>query len=404
MTTAPVPDDVAQVKVHAPGVVLAALALGGFAIGTTEFASMSLLPDFAAGLGVDAPTAGHAISAYALGVVVGAPVIAVLAARLPRRIILVALMAVFAVGNLLSALSPSFGWMMAFRFFSGLPHGAYFGVAALVAASVSPPERRAQSVAMVMIGLTVATIVGVPMANVVGQWIGWRWGFVIVAVLAALTATAVYLFAPRDAAHPDASPLRELGALAKGRVWLTLGIGAIGFGGMFCVYTYLASTIDHVTHAAAALPLVLGVFGAGMTVGTLVCAWAADRAQMPAIAGVLLWSAGALALYPVATGSLWTLIPVVFLIGCGGGLGAVLQTRLMDVAGDAQTLAAALNHSAFNFANALGPWLGGLAIAAGWGWTSTGYVGAALALGGFLIWAVAALDVRRERLRLAAAE
>ncbi|WP_231499431.1 MFS transporter [Caulobacter sp. UNC358MFTsu5.1] len=403
MSSNPVPD-VQQVKVHAPGAVLAALALGGFAIGTTEFASMSLLPDFAAGLGVDAPTAGHAISAYALGVVVGAPVIAVLAARLPRRIILVALMAVFAVGNLLSALAPTFGWMMAFRFFSGLPHGAYFGVAALVAASVAPPERRAQSVAMVMIGLTVATIVGVPMANVVGQWIGWRWGFVIVAILAAMTATAVYVFAPRAPADAGASPLRELGALAKGRVWLTLGIGAIGFGGMFCVYTYLASTMREVTHASAALPVVLAVFGAGMTVGTLACAWAADRAQMPAIGGVLLWSAAALALYPMATGTLWTLIPVVFLIGCGGGLGAVLQTRLMDVAGDAQTLAAALNHSAFNFANALGPWLGGLAIAAGMGWTSTGYVGAALALGGFTIWVVAALDVRRERLALAAAE
>ena len=393
-------------KIHAAGLVLAALALGGFAIGTAEFASMSLLPYFAASLGVDAPTAGHAISAYALGVVVGAPVIAVGAARLPRRIILVALMAVFAVGNLLSALSPSFGWLLVFRFLAGLPHGAYFGVAALVAASVAPPERRAQSVAMVMIGLTVATIVGVPMANVVGQWMGWRWGFVIVAVLAAMTATAVYVYAPRDAAHPDASPLRELGALKRGRVWLTLGIGAIGFGGMFCVYTYLASTMAEVTHAApAALPVVLAVFGAGMTVGTLACAWAADRAQILAIGGVLLWSAGALALYPMATGSLWTLMPVVFLIGCGGGLGAVLQTRLMDVAGDAQTLAAAMNHSAFNFANALGPWLGGLAIAAGYGWASTGYVGAALALGGFAIWIVAALDVRTERRRtLAAAE
>jgi len=399
-------ETVPPAKIHAAGLVLAALALGGFAIGTAEFASMSLLPYFAASLGVDAPTAGHAISAYALGVVVGAPVIAVAAARLPRRIILVALMAVFTIGNLLSALSPSFGWMLVFRFLTGLPHGAYFGVAALVAASVAPPERRAQSVAMVMIGLTVATIIGVPMANVVGQWIGWRWGFVIVAALAAMTAVAVYLFAPRAPADAGASPLRELGALGRGRVWLTLGIGAIGFGGMFCVYTYLASTMAEVTHALpAALPVVLAVFGAGMTVGTLVCAWAADRAQMPAIGGVLLWSAAALALYPVATGSLWTLMPVVFLIGCGGGLGAVLQTRLMDVAGDAQTLAAAMNHSAFNFANALGPWLGGLAIAAGYGWTSTGYVGAALALGGFAIWIVAALDVRTERRRtLAAAE
>lgn len=390
-----------------PGLVLAALALGGFAIGTTEFASMSLLPYFAKDLGVDAPTAGHAISAYALGVVVGAPVIAVAAARLPRRVILTVLMAVFAVGNLLSALAPDFGWMIAFRFFSGLPHGAYFGVAALVAASVSPPEKRAQSVAMVMIGLTIATIVGVPMANVVGQWIGWRWGFVIVAVLASLTALSVWIYAPRVAADAKASPLRELSALAKGRVWLTLAIGAIGFGGLFCVYTYLADTLLAVTHASpAVLPVVLAVFGAGMTVGTLVCAWAADRALMPAIGAILLWSAGALALYPLAVGDLRTLLPVVFLIGCGGGLGSALQTRLMDVAGEAQTLAAALNHSAFNTANALGPWLGGLAIAAGYGWASTGWVGVALAMGGFVIWIVAALDARQQqqRLMLAAAE
>ena len=390
-------------KVH-PGLVLAALALGGFSIGTTEFASMSLLPYFARDLGVDAPTAGHTISAYALGVVVGAPIIAVAAARLPRRVILTALMAMFAVGHLLSALAPSFGWMIAFRFLCGLPHGAYFGVAALVAASVSPPEKRAQSVAMVMIGLTVATIVGVPLANVAGQVIGWRWGFVIVAVLAALTATSVWLYAPRVPADADASPLRELSALARGRVWLTLGIGAIGFGGMFCVYTYLADTMLAVTHASpAALPVVLMVFGAGMTVGTLVCAWAADRALMPAIGAILLWSAASLALYPLAVHSLWTLMPVVFLIGCGGGLGAVLQTRLMDVAGEAQTLAAALNHSAFNTANALGPWLGGMAIAAGWGWASTGWVGVALALGGFVIWIVAAVDARQQS-RLALAE
>jgi DHA1 family inner membrane transport protein len=398
MTSDPTTDHASLHRAYPMALVLAALALGGFAIGTTEFASMSLLPYFAKSLGVDAPTAGHAISAYALGVVVGAPVIAVGAARMPRRLILVALMAVFAVGNLLSALSPSFGWMLVFRFFSGLPHGAYFGVAALVAASVAPSERRARAVAMVMIGLTVATIIGVPMANAVGQWIGWRWGFVIVAALAALTAAAVYLFAPRDAAHPDASPLRELGALGKGRVWLTLAIGAIGFGGMFCVYTYLASTLLEVTHATpAALPLVLAVFGAGMTVGTLVCAWAADRALIPAIGGVLLWSAGALALYPAAVHSLWTLIPVVFLIGCGGGLGAVLQMRLMDVAGDAQNLAASLNHVAFNIANALGPWLGGLAITAGLGWASTGWVGCALAFGGLAVWLMAVMSERWRR-------
>ncbi len=195
MTAEPASTQPPSPGVH-PGLVLGALAMGGFAIGTTEFASMSLLPHFAKDLGVDAPTAGHAISAYALGVVVGAPVIAVAAARWPRRIILIVLMAMFAVAHVLSALAPTFGWMIVFRFLSGLPHGAYFGVAALVAASVAPPHKRARAVAMVMIGLTVATIVGVPLANVVGQWIGWRWGFVIVAVLAGLAATAVAIFAP----------------------------------------------------------------------------------------------------------------------------------------------------------------------------------------------------------------
>jgi DHA1 family inner membrane transport protein len=385
--------------------VLFALAMGGFAIGTTEFAAMSLLPYFAPGLGIDEPTAGHVISAYALGVVVGAPVIAVLAAKFDRRALLIGLMLVFAVTNGLSALAPDYGWMLAFRFLSGLPHGAYFGVASLVAASLVPASRRSQAVAYMMLGLTIATIVGVPLANGVGQIVGWRWSFVVVAALATVTAALLYAFAPRSKPLQDASPLRELGAFGRLQVWLTLGIGAIGFGGMFAVYTYLASTLMEVTHAApSSVPIVLSVFGLGMTVGTLVCARMADRALMPTIGGTLLWSAGALALYPYAADSIWTVTPVVFLIGCGGGLGAVLQTRLMDVAGDAQTLAAALNHSAFNAANALGPWLGGLAIAGGHGWTSTGWVGVALALGGLLVWLVSLLEMRSRRDARVAAE
>ncbi len=389
------PADVSPGRAPHLGWVLAALALGGFTIGTTEFASMSLLPYFAADLGVDEPTAGHAISAYALGVVVGAPVLAVAAARLPRRIILVWLMVLFAIGNGLSGLSPTFGWMVVFRFLAGLPHGAYFGVAALVAASLVPVNKRAQAVSMVMIGLTVATIIGVPFATAVGQWIGWRSCFAIVAFLALSTATAVYILAPRAPADANASPLRELGALTRRKVWLTLAIGAIGFGGLFGVYTYLASTLLEVTKVApSTLPLALVVFGLGMTIGTLICARLADWAPMPATAIVLIWSAAWLAIYPFAVHSLWTLMPVIFMIGCGGGLGAMLQTRLMDVAGDAQTLAAAMNHAAFNTANALGPFLAGLAISAGFGWASTGWVGCGLALGGLAVWGIAVLDDR----------
>ena len=220
---------------HGPGLVLFALAVGGFAIGITEFATMSLLPYFAASLGIDAPTAGHVISAYALGVVVGAPLIAVVGARVPRRAMLVLLMGGFALANGLSALAPSYGWMMLFRFLSGLPHGAYFGYAALVATSLVPPHRRTQVVGRIFLGLTFATVVGVPLASWLGQAVGWRWSFVLVAVSGVATAVLIDRYAPRDTPDPHASPLRELGALRRGQVWLTLLIGAIGFGGLFAV-------------------------------------------------------------------------------------------------------------------------------------------------------------------------
>lgn len=381
-----------------PAIVQLSLAMGGFAIGTTEFAAMSLLPYFAAALGVDEPAAGHAISAYALGVVVGAPAITVLAARMARRTLLIALMAVFALANVASAFAPNYETMLVFRFLSGLPHGAYFGVAALVAASLVAPNRRAQAVARMMLGLTVATILGVPLASFIGQTIGWRFGFALVGVLALVTVVLIVIHVPRDAPRRAASPLSELGALANGEVWLTLAIGAIGFGGMFAVYTFLASTLMQVTGAEpVAIPVVFAVFGVGMTAGTLVAAWAADRLLMPSVALILLWSMGALVLYTFVTHDIWLVALAVFLIGSGGGLAIMLQTRLMDVAGEAQTLAASLNHSAFNFANALGPWLAGLAIKAGWGLPATGWVGAALASGGLLIWAVAMIDDRRRR-------
>ena len=381
-----------------PGVVLFALAMGSFAIGTTEFATMSLLPYFARGLGIDEPTAGHVVSAYAMGVVVGAPTIAVLAARLPRKALLLGLMLVFGLANVLSAMAPTYGWLLAFRFLSGLPHGAYFGVAALFGASLVPAERRASAVARIMIGLTVATIIGVPTANWIGQAVGWRIGFVLVGALALLTIALVWVFAPNSPAAAGASPLRELGALKRPQVWLTLGIGAIGFGGIFAVYTYVASTLLEVTHVSAALvPVILCIFGVGATLGTLVCGWAADKAQTLSIVLTLVASVISLALYPFAAHNIWTLGFDIFFVGCSTGLAIILQTRLMDVAGDAQTLAAALNHSAFNFANALGPFLGGLAIAAGWGLTSTGFVGCGLAVGGLIMLGFSLLYSRLSR-------
>lgn len=390
------PDLVAAApRVRHPYIVHATLALGGFAIGTAEFATMSLLPSFAQGLDVSVPTAGHVVSAYALGVVVGAPLLAVVGARLSRRTLLFVLISWFALGNGLSALAPTFGTLLVIRFLTGVPHGAYFGIAALVAAGIVPPARRTAAVGRVMLGLTVATIVGVPLANLLGQWLGWRWGFALVALIALVTAALVQWLVPIDRPEHGASPLRELGALWRGQVWLTLMIGAVGFGSLFAVYTYLASTLQAVTHApAAAVPLVLAVFGVGLTLGNLVVPRFADRALMPTAAGLLAWSAVACAAYAYAAGALWSIILAVTAIGIGGALATVLQSRLMDVAGDAQGLAAALNHSAFNTANALGPWLGGMAIAGGYGWTATGWVGCGLALGGLAICAAAMMVER----------
>ena len=319
-----------------------------------------------------------------------------LGARVARWKLLIGFMALFAVGNALSAMSPTFGWMLAFRFLSGLPHGAYFGVAALVAASVVPLAYRTRAVSTILLGLTIATVIGVPIATGVSHAFGWRWTFAAVSVLAAITMTLVALFAPRDPPHPDASPLRELGALKRKQVWLTLGIGAIGFGGMFAVYAYLASTLTAVTGVGPEMiPWVFVVFGGGMLAGNLIGGWTSDRFGMKAGAGMLIWSVFSLILYFFAAPHLWAVLIVIVLIGAGMGLGSLLQTRLMDVAGDAQTLAAALNHSAFNTANALGPFLGGLAIAAGFGWASTGLVGSALAFGGLIIWAWAMWDAKR---------
>jgi len=378
-------------KPHAPapasaGLVLFALAIGAFAIGTTEFATMSLLPYFAQDLHIDAPTAGHVISAYALGVVVGAPLLTVLAARMARRTLLIALMGVFALFNGLCAFAPSYHALLVLRFLSGLPHGAYFGVGALVAVSLVPHSRRNQAVGRMFLGLTVATIVGVPFANWLGHALTWRWGFGLVSLSGLTTMGLVAWLAPRSPPEPGASPWRELGALKHLQVWLTLATGAVGFGGLFAVYTYLADVLLQVTHVSPdTIPFVLAIFGIGLTLGNILVPWLADRALLPTAGALLLWSAAMTALFPLVAGHLWALSINVFFIAFAGALGTILQTRLMDVAQHAQGLAAALNHSAFNFANALGPLLGGMAIASGHGWTSPGWVGTGLALAGFAI-------------------
>ncbi len=379
------------------GISLLALALGGFAIGTTEFATMGILPEVAGDLGATIPEAGHLISAYALGVVVGAPLLAVLAARMPRKALLLALMSAFTLGNLLSAVAASFPLLVVARFASGLPHGAYFGISAVVAASLVAPERRARAVAGVMLGLTVANIVGVPFSTMVGQALGWRSTYWTVAVVGALAVLAVARVVPRVAAHPGAGMRQELGALGRPQVWLTLLVGAVGFGGFFAVYSYIAPTMTEVAGIpAAGVPVILALFGVGMTAGTIIGGRLADRSLSGTIAGGLTTSTAFLLLFTVTAHHPVTAAVTVVLLGASGStMIPALQTRLMDVAGDAQSLAATMNHSALNLANALGAWLGGLVIAAGLGYTAPAVVGAVLAVAGLLVLTVSLAMERR---------
>ncbi|MCI0915718.1 MFS transporter [Pseudomonas stutzeri] len=363
-----------------------ALAMGGFAIGTGEFAIMGLMPNVAQGLGISEPQVGHVISTYALGVVVGAPLLAILGSRLFRRHLLLLLMSFFALGNFASAVAPDYHSLMVFRFIAGLPHGAYFGVAMLVAASMVPAGQRAKAVSRVLAGLTIAMLIGNPIATWLGQWLSWRWAFGLVGLIALLTVLLVAIFLPLDRNEPRNNPMRELRDFNRKPVWLALAISSIGFAGMFCVFSYLAPTLLEVTGVGEGwIPVGLAAFGLGGIVGNLFGGWLFDKLRFKAIAWLLLWSICVLLVFPFAAHSLWTILPAAFAVGTMVSLSPALQTHLMDVAADAQTLAAASNHSAFNVANALGPWLGGLAISAGLGWTSTGYIGAATGAVGLLV-------------------
>jgi DHA1 family inner membrane transport protein len=397
-TTADTPvDHTPAVRARHFALAVLALAMGGFAIGTTEFVTMGLLPQISAGVGVSIPTGGHVISAYALGVVVGAPVLAFLGARLPRRGLLIGLMAAFALGNAMSALATSYGGLVLARFAAGLPHGAYFGVASLVAASLASPARKGRAVASVMLGLSVANVVGVPAATWMGQHLGWRSAFWAVTALGVLTLALVAAYVPSVVGDKEASGRRELRAFALPQVWLTLLAGAIGFGGMFAVYTYIAPTVTDVGGLAeSAVPVFLLSFGLGMVAGTWLAGVMADWSIFRSLLIGSVGMAASLLLFWLLAPYAWASLPVVFLITALGSVLVVnLQLRLMDVAGDAQTLGAAMNHASLNIANALGAWLGGLVIAAGWGLRAPALVGLGLSIAGVAILLLsAALHVR----------
>jgi MFS transporter, DHA1 family, inner membrane transport protein len=367
------------------------LPLGAFAIGITEFAGMGLLPYYARDLGVTEPVAGHAVSAYALGVVIGAPVLAILGAKLRRKTFLVGLIIFFSISNLLGAVAPDIPVLIIARFLAGLPHGAFLGVSMLVAASLQPKGKGALGIAQVMYGLSVANVVGVPVASAIGQALGWRSCFLLVAILGAASAAMVMHFARSEPNETRSSPLREIGAFGNRSVWLVLLVGAVGFGGLFSVYSYLSAAMISAASAPAwSIPLALSAFGIGATFGNVVAGRLATWSHMGG-AAILLAGMTAVPLAYAAVMGNWPLMALcILLLGLTGALFIPLQMRLMDVAGDAQTLAAAMNHAAFNLANALGPFLAGLALTAGYGWSSTGLVGAGLGACGlallFLAW------------------
>jgi DHA1 family inner membrane transport protein len=376
-----------------------ALAVGGFAIGTGEFVSMGLLPNIAGGVRISIPQAGNVISSYAVGVMVGAPLIAAFGARLPRKRLLWWLMAAFVVGNLASSLAPNYQILLLARFFSGLPHGAFFGIGAVVGASLVPPNRRAWAVSMMLTGLTVANVVGVPLTTLIGQQWGWRWPYGLVGVLGMLTLAAVLLWIPARPAEPGATIRTELSALRQRQVWLALLTGTVGFGGMFATYSYITPTMTTLAgFSETAVTGLLAIYGLGMTVGMMLGGRLADRAVMASLYGALLVTAAVLFGFGYAVHTKAGGVLAVFVFGITGSvLVPILQTRLMDVARDGQSLAAALNHSTLNLANALGAWIGGVVLSHGLGYEWPSRVGGLLALAGLAIALVSGWSERGTR-------
>ncbi len=376
---------------------LLALAIGGVAIGTTEFVTMGLLPQVAAGIGTDIPTAGHFVSSYAAGVVVGAPLIAVLFARVSRKKVLLGLMLFFAVANAASGLAHTYWQLMGARFLSGLPHGAFFGIGSVVAASLVPRERRTQAVAMMLIGLGVANVLGVPLTTVLGQSFGWQVPYAVVGGIGLLTVAAVALWIPPVSATGEESMRSELKALGRLQVWLALLIGTVGFGGMFATYAYITPTMTGLAgFSTGTIPVILGIYGIGQVGGMVLAGRIAPFGIMRGMIVSMALIAILLALFGFAAHVQPLAIVVVFGLGFVPSiLVPLLQTRLMDVARDGQSLAAALNHSTLNIANALGAWLGSIVLAAGYGYEWPSRVGAVLALLGLGIAGISVVVGRR---------
>ncbi|GAA0619007.1 MFS transporter [Streptomyces crystallinus] len=376
---------------------LLALAIGAFGIGTTEFVIMGLLPEVADTFDVTIPMAGYLVTGYALGVVLGAPLMTVLGTRISRKRMLMLLMGFFIVGNVLSAVAPVFGLMLAGRIVASLAHGAFFGIGSVVAADLVAPEKKAGAIAMMFTGLTVANVVGVPLGTLVGQQIGWRTTFFVVAALGVVGLLGVAKLVP-DMPRAEGVRLRhEIAAFRNVQVLLAMAMTVLGFGGVFAAITYITPMMTHVTgYADGSVTWLLVLFGLGMVVGNLIGGRFADRALMPMLYTSLSGLAVVLALFTLTAHDKTASAVTVFLIGAlGFATVPPLQKRVLDQAAGAPTLASAMNIGAFNLGNALSAWLGGLVIAAGLGYTAPNWVGAALAASAVVLAVVSSALERR---------
>lgn len=381
---------------------LIALAIGAFGIGLTEFVIMGLLPEVAADFGVTEATAGWLISGYALSVVVGALLLTAATTRLPRTPVLIGLLVLFIAGNVLTALSPDYGVAMAGRIVAALSHGAFFGIGSVVAADLVAPEKKARAIAIMFTGLTAANVFGVPFGTFLGQQYGWRSTFWVISVIGvvALVGIAALVRAPRGTGVV-VSLRQELSAFRSGQVWLSLLVTILAYGGMFGAFTYIAYTLTSVTgFASAAVPWLLVLFGLGLVAGNAIGGRLADRSVDRTLLGFI----AALAVVLVAFALLaWsqpaTMVILVLMGGFGFGTVPALQSRIMQYAGGAPTLASGANIGAFNVGNALGAWAGGVGISAGLGYTSPIWIGAALTTSALAVMLVAVFLAARTRPR-----
>ncbi|WP_410639159.1 MFS transporter [Amycolatopsis sp. lyj-346] len=372
------------------GPAIGALALGAFGIGLTEFVVVGLLGPLGEDLEVSIPTAGLLVTGYAAAVAIGAPIMTAAGTRLPRKTMLVVLMGLFIAGNVLAAVAPGYGVLMTGRVVSALCHGAFMGIGPVMAASLVAPERRSRAIALMMTGLTLSTVVGVPFGTALGQQLGWRSAFWAIAGIGAAALAAIMAFVPSRPNDTGSGLRGELAVFRRLQVWLVLAVTMLGWGAAYAAITFLEPILTRVAgFDASAVPWLLLLFGAGLTGGNLLGGRLADRALTPTLYGTILTATAALTVFAFAVHKQAPAVIMVFVLGAASfAMVPVFQTRVMDAAKDAPSLASSANASAFNVGIALSAWLGGMAIGDGYGLIAPVWIGVALgvtALGAALV-------------------